>query len=43
MLEQRRLSNVKLIEGIGLVALCAIAVAGCLIAAESSVPELVPV
>jgi membrane associated rhomboid family serine protease len=41
MLEQRRVPNVKLIEGIGLVALCAIAVAGSLIAADSSVPTAV--
>jgi membrane associated rhomboid family serine protease len=40
MLERRRVTNAKVIEGIGLVALCAIAVAGSLLAAESGVPDL---
>ncbi|MGH2986383.1 MAG: rhomboid family intramembrane serine protease, partial [Solirubrobacterales bacterium] len=40
MLERRGVSNAKLIEGVGLAALCVIAVAGALVAAESSVPDL---
>jgi membrane associated rhomboid family serine protease len=40
LLERRRLANARVIEGIGLVALCAIAVAGSLLAAESGVPDL---
>lgn len=40
MLERRGASNAKLIEGVGLAALCVIAVAGALVAAESSVPDL---
>jgi membrane associated rhomboid family serine protease len=38
--ERRRLANAGLLEAIGVVALCAIAVAGSLITAESSVPGL---
>ncbi len=38
--ERRRLANAKLIEAAGILALCAIAVAGCLIVAESSVPSV---
>jgi membrane associated rhomboid family serine protease len=40
MLERRRVANAKLVEGVGLIALCAIAVAGSLLAAESGVPDL---
>ena len=40
MLERRGAPSSKLIEGIGLVVLCAAAVAGALLAAEASVPDL---
>jgi membrane associated rhomboid family serine protease len=40
MLERRGTRNAKLIEGVGMVALCAIAVAGALLAADAAVPEL---
>ncbi len=40
-LERRGSANAGLAEAVGLVALCAIAIAGCLIAADASVPDLV--
>jgi membrane associated rhomboid family serine protease len=40
--DRRAASNRRLIEGLGLVALCAVAIAGALLAAEASVPDLVP-
>ena len=40
MLERRGAPSSKLIEGVGLVVLCAAAVAGALLAAEASVPDL---
>ena len=38
MLERRQIANAKLIEGLGLLALCALAFAGALIAADSAAP-----
>jgi membrane associated rhomboid family serine protease len=40
--ERRAPSGARLIEGLGLVALCVVAIAGALLAAESSAPDLVP-
>jgi membrane associated rhomboid family serine protease len=40
LVERRRAANATLVEGIGLVALCVVAIAGALIAADASLPDV---